>query len=1371
MRKTAATFAEIDRQISERTTSAEDPRKANVSDIAAEPRWVLLGEPGSGKSATLQQAAETDGTSIVTARRFVEGTRPPGRTVFIDAFEEYRMGESARERLADLAAAIKDSPYEGWRIACRSITLPSSEVDFLAAELGPFRVWQLEPLDWGDVQVILKHVGEPDPVGFVKRIENVAAGSLLGNPATLVLLQETIASGMVDIVTRSDLMSAATERMAHELNRRMPEDPARPEFGGILRAAETACLVMLLSCREDISNSRKLPRHPCVTLTDLIPAGISTYALNFALDTPMFRGEANTFISAHRIVSEYLGGRALAHATDPGLDNRTGSALPVRRALALLCGDDDRPVPALTGLYAWFVTILAKTRHQRLALDFLKADPESVLFHGDAAALPTEHRRELLRVVGRTDPWFFSGSRGSTALAGLAGEDLAEELAAVAFDSRESLQRRAMVLTALATGRPVRTLAARLAAFAADPSAPDTLRRQAVDACVHMADEPIRVRRDVLTAVAGEPDGGPLMLRLHLIAPLVGISAGVGELRRVFADYAASGDGVMGYARRLGDTLVSTPIPSLFDEEIPGLHGAGARRIEVATLLDCAIAAAIATTPDLTAERLLRWIRNIRRSPFDQLRPETRGAVAAWLHRDQRSEIALFDEIVRSTPPLRRIGVAGEFHRISGCPLSAAARQTSVERLEALSETSPADASSSEAFREAATIACVLTCNNPDRPDLFDRVLAINASRQEQLAGTLSWLLTPVADTWTDECDADKADEEAARTLNRAADRKFVADNRSLVQSGKHLRYLVLGAQVSLGERFLEMGSPTDEPLLSWFGADGASDIRAGWQALATDFPLSPAAQGHAATRSVIANENWIAAAHAAELARLGVPQAMSLPYAFAVLCGSFLVPIPETRDTMREAAVDRIVLFPDGRDALADFWFEAMRSNVSELPHLRDFERRAKEISTVLTRLLQSWPNDRLPVLQNVVESAMRVMPRQDLLGLAEAARVRESQMHERRIWTLAAFLIEPGRHASAFQAEISDTSSHAPFERLYGTARRVNLTASPDESIERDDLVLSHLGPLHPPQARYGEGSDMGRYLRQAIESIAQSTSKLAGPCLRRLCDDAKLASWKDFLQHNAARHGEECRKRLFTVPLPLEVANALKSGPPAGPADLRAVVGEVLDELARDIRHGPTSAWRSFWNRPTGARNSPRIENECRDLLADRLSDRLAPFSIPVDHPVLTEMRSENDRRVDMVVLGKGAAALPIEVKRHWNRELWTAPLEQLEPYARSLDASGHGIYLVLWFGSSRPVPKVWPGAVPIRSAQALQAALTAHLPPEKRAKFDVLVFDVSEQETITASKRTRRKAATAKVASGNKFGNGRSAKGNTGVGKSR
>jgi dephospho-CoA kinase len=55
------------------------PATARIGDLAQIDRFVLLGEPGSGKSTVMAQAAADLGVAVVTARDFVDGVRPTGQ--------------------------------------------------------------------------------------------------------------------------------------------------------------------------------------------------------------------------------------------------------------------------------------------------------------------------------------------------------------------------------------------------------------------------------------------------------------------------------------------------------------------------------------------------------------------------------------------------------------------------------------------------------------------------------------------------------------------------------------------------------------------------------------------------------------------------------------------------------------------------------------------------------------------------------------------------------------------------------------------------------------------------------------------------------------------------------------------------------------------------------------------------------------------------------------------------------------------------------------------------------------------------------------------------------------------------------------------
>lgn len=138
---------------------------------------------------------------------------------------------------------------------------------------------------------ILEVLGETDPAEFVDKVATMGADALLGNPSTLLLLHRTLAGTAAPVRTRGALLAEATRQMGQEINPMMPVRPDRPMASEVIAAAETACLVLLLSTREDIWMHGTHPPSPdYVMRDDLLPAHVDTQALRAALDSPMFTG-------------------------------------------------------------------------------------------------------------------------------------------------------------------------------------------------------------------------------------------------------------------------------------------------------------------------------------------------------------------------------------------------------------------------------------------------------------------------------------------------------------------------------------------------------------------------------------------------------------------------------------------------------------------------------------------------------------------------------------------------------------------------------------------------------------------------------------------------------------------------------------------------------------------------------------------------------------------------------------------------------------------------------------------------------------------------------------------------------------------------
>jgi hypothetical protein len=120
--------------------------------------------------------------------------------------------------------------------------------------------------------------------------------------------------------------------------------------------------------------------------------------------------------------------------------------------------------------------------------------------------------------------------------------------------------------------------------------------------------------------------------------------------------------------------------------------------------------------------------------------------------------------------------------------------------------------------------------------------------------------------------------------------------------------------------------------------------------------------------------------------------------------------------------------------------------------------------------------------------------------------------------------------------------------------------------------------------------------------------------------------------------------------------------------------------------------------------------------------------------------------------MLMLTGTGRNLPLEAKRHFHPDIWTAASTQLQGYAAADGADGRGIYLVFWFGNeASPTPSRPDGSDGPKSARELEAMLVSDIGPDLGPRTDVIVFDVSDPKApTTAAPRKKRGSKMAGVA---------------------
>ena len=434
--------------------------------------------------------------------------------------------------------------------------------------------------------------------------------------------------------------------------------------------------------------------------------------------------------------------------------------------------------------------------------------------------------------------------------------------------------------------------------------------------------------------------------------------------------------------------------------------------------------------------------------------------------------------------------------------------------------------------------------------------------------------------------------------------------------------------------------------------------------------------------------------------------------------------------------------------DVLVRCAVSALRRGEAHVPGLealaRD-EKHAHVAGAACLRLLRSFPvrcaAPQLVALNHLLRAALRHADQGAFTDLIERKLSRTSMSAAQRArWLAAGFVLSPER----FSGRLREFARRGE-RRVRGLAAFLGderdaavwfdrLETAGLEMLVR--LLAASFGPCDWPSggpARVTPALEVSDHVRRMIGRLAESPTAAAGAALDALVSDESLVRWRSELTHAGDRQRVIRRDAAWRCPEIEQVCRTLKNGPPANAADLAALVTDRLDEVAERIRTGNDNGWRPYWNEGKDRRAAePKHEDSCRDALLGDLRRCLPPEVDPQP-----EGRYANDRRADLRV-ACGDFQIPVEIKKHCHRELWSALRNQLiERYATDPATGGYGIYLVLWFGEApgRRTPPPPSGARP-DGPEELRARLEAVLTPEEARRVSVRVIDVSAPEPAAA-----------------------------------
>jgi len=280
---------------------------------------------------------------------------------------------------------------------------------------------------------------------------------------------------------------------------------------------------------------------------------------------------------------------------------------------------------------------------------------------------------------------------------------------------------------------------------------------------------------------------------------------------------------------------------------------------------------------------------------------------------------------------------------------------------------------------------------------------------------------------------------------------------------------------------------------------------------------------------------------------------------------------------------------------------------------------------------------------------------------------------------------------------------------------------------------LMIQLVGPYHEliSSGSLQSGSidtpvRIGNLVYGLIQRLASIPYPEATEAFEYILDSDVLNSRRSDLQNALYKQKSVRRESDFSHCTIDQVLQTLSNKKPANAADLSALTMDILNELATNIRNGPTSDWRQYWNMDRDKPSTPLFENFCRDALLSDLRARLNHLGIGVT--AHQEHTYADDKRSDVCVECDGYN-VPVEIKKSDHDDLWNSAKNQLiAKYTKDPKTDGYGIYLVFWFGKelckrpkSRPRPE---------TADELKKLLYDNLADDQKRKISICVIDVEK-----------------------------------------
>jgi hypothetical protein len=1322
------------------------PESHEIAFFREQDAYVLLGDPGAGKTTLFEQEA-TDNVGIyLSARDFLAFNRTEwqGKTLFIDGLDETRAGkEDVRTPLDAIRGKLDQLGLPRFRLSCR-------EADWLGgndqtalnacAPSGKVIVLHLNELTDNDIRTILENDDRVEDVeSFMQKAKQFSLEGLLHNPQTLDMLIAAVQENNWP-KTKLETYQLACQKMAvehsdeHKASRKKQSNNIEP----LLNAAGFLYATQLLANASAFNESDDASEGQVCLNTIKIPDDLPcTQALKSRLFTKQYA-------PVHRSVAEFLGARFLAKKISAGL--------PLSRVLALMTGFDGGVVSALRGLMSWLCAHSLDARNY-----LIEIDPLGVVLYGDVQLFSTQTKQQLLSALRheakrngylRYDYW------ASYPFAALTTKDMASKLLELLNSpSREKHDQQILncVLVGLyRSSEPIPELKEALISVVRDKTYMEGIRDEALQVLRHQFPEDIAI---LLVLAEGfhtnkieDIQGRYLSFILSELFPEF-ISA-----RNIFDYFVPANHDI--HSTRISISFWDSPFISLIkakvkDPDVPILLDEIVKRginvqlqSQVYGKFSLAGELLVRALPifgnSISVERLYDWL-SLGLDEYHQphLENEHQERIRTWLESRPERYLELIDEGLNQIADLKNVRF--EINKV-------------LERL-----------------------YCALP---PDNLGLWwlDHALVADDQRKNAYFGEAWWLQIKdrgnkglsleFFENWVEQhsefreiyqesivCKLEQTQREhVERRKNWAIKREkemaerlaYFNEHRLSIQEGSAHPAVLYDLAVHIEHDANANGKDGRKRFADFLG-DDETLIRAtksGMRKIHTrsDLPEIPAIfalavkqQQHYIRLPFLICMGELYQENPAMLAKLSDDlAAKALAFWYTYGAGNepvWVKPLSCSRPALAaKVFIEYVSAMLAGK---VQYIY-----GVYQLAHEPEYHEIANLAAIPLLEIYPARANkQQASTLEYLLKAAIAHGDKARLLTLiAEKLVLKSLDIAQRVYWLSTGLIVAPTLYAAKVKKYVAGNVTrinHLSTFLYSGFDSRKHSVLLPPATL---GLIVELLTPRCTPywpertNSRVTRAMNEGDYVNSLLKRLSENPDVESTQIIEHLLSLPQLSAWHESL--STARQTQQIYRReaLFRHPSAVEVAQTLNNLKPANVADLSALAMDHLSKLPSEMRSSNTDNYKRFWNEDSYSRpNDPKTENSCRDYLAEKLKARLLPLDIEVQ----PETHEANDKRADMRLSchSDGSAFhLPIEIKLDHSPDLWRALHEQLIPlYTLDPETQGHGIFLVLWFGEKNmPAP---PSGKKPKTAAELEARLVETLTTEEKKLIDVFVLDVS------------------------------------------